>query len=118
MISQSVKVLDVNSVAVGELAVKSTVVSGAIRYTGYGTILIEGEGDVADILANITGASGGEIAVVRASDGTKTITVADTGNILLAGDVDCLLAEDSDSITLQYVTSVGKWCELSRMTKI
>ncbi len=73
---------------------------------------VDGESDTNDILVTINGGTAGDLLIFRPDDDAATITVADTGNIILAGDADFAMSDIADMMTLIYDGT--NWIELSR----
>jgi len=73
---------------------------------------IDGEGDTDDTLVTIQGGNAGELLIIRPDDDAATITVADTGNIILAGDADFVMSDIADTMFLLFDGT--NWLELSR----
>ena len=73
---------------------------------------VDGESDTNDTLVTINGGTAGDLLIFRPDDDAATITVADTGNIILAGDADFVMSDIADLMTLLYDGS--NWIELSR----
>ena len=73
---------------------------------------VDGESDTDDTLVTINGGTAGDILIFRPDDDAATITVADTGNIILAGDADFVMSDIADLMTLLFDGT--NWIELSR----
>jgi len=92
-------------------ATELTIASGAITITGsYHTVDTEGDAS-SDDLDTINGGSEGNILVLRAANGARTVVLKDgTGNLQLAGDFSL----DSLYDTIMLVRASTNWLELSR----
>ncbi len=73
---------------------------------------IAGEGGVADDLSDITAGTIGQYLIIRPADGAITITVVDTGNIVLQNNQDFVMDDIEDTMTLIYDGT--NWVEISR----
>ena len=76
--------------------------------------LVAGQSGSADDIATINGGVAGRRLVLRPSSDSVTITVVDTGNIVLAGAADFVMDSQDDTIGLIYDAARSKWLELSR----
>ena len=77
-------------------------------------------GEGASVAVTITLANGtvdGHVVRIMSTDSTKTITILNSGNMLMRSDVTL---ENGESIELMWISSSGgitsKWVELSRST--
>ena len=107
-------VLIKDNVGFGEITHINTIVAGEIvvSYTDAGVIVDTEAAAAADDLTTISGGKPGQRIVLRTASVSRDVTVKDsTGNIRLAGDM--LLDTTSDTLTLQYDSSLG-WVELAR----
>jgi len=73
---------------------------------------IDGEGAADDILVTINGGSAGDKITIKPDDGAVTITIADTGNIILAGDADFVMSDIADM--WEGIFDGTNWLETSR----
>ena len=102
------------SVSIGfGAAVTKTIASGAIALTvGQSHVQLTGEGNVADTLTGITGASEGDVIVLRGKTGLAyNITVSDAGTLKLQANFT--IDSEYDTLSLLNIGS-DNWVEISR----
>jgi len=90
-----------------------TIATGAVTATGtYHTIDTESDA-ASDDLDTINGGRDGQILVIQAENGARTVVAKDgTGNLQLNGDFS--LDNAQDTLTLMYSGALTAWVELSR----
>ena len=95
-----------------------TIASGAITYSSAYMVVDTEGGASSDNLDTINGGVDGDEVSIRSTTGARDITIRDNGtsggNILLKKNLDVLLDESYDMITLKYRGSDGNWFEVSR----
>ncbi len=99
-------------------ATSATIASGAITYSSAYMVLDTEGGASSDNLDTINGGVDGDEVSIRSTAGARNITIRDNGtsggNILLKKNLDVLLDESYDMVTLKYRGSDGNWFEVSR----
>ena len=94
-----------------------TIASGAITYSSAYMVVDTEGGASSDNLDTINGGVDGDEVRIRSTSSTRDITIRDNnsgGNILLKNNIDVLLGESYDTITLKYRSSDGYWFEVNR----
>lgn len=98
----------------------ATIASNAItvqRETRVSEIIVDTSGGGAtDTLTTIdtTGYNNLDVIIVRGANGARVTTITNANNIILANGVSFATGDTSNSIQLQYLTSVNKWVEIFR----
>jgi hypothetical protein len=98
-------------------ATSVTISSGAITYSSAYMVIDTEGGASSDNLDTINGGVDGDEVSIRPASGIRNITIRDNisgGNILLKKNLDVLLDESYDMVTLKYRASDGYWFEVSR----
>ena len=98
-----------------ELNANLTISSGAVVYTGGGTVYLGTQGAAAaDDLDTMTGGMDGDVVILRNFIGASRIPTVKTGtgNFLLTADA--ILTDRADCLTVQYNAADAVWWEVSR----
>ena len=92
-----------------------TISAGAVTLVGPGQYEIDTQSDAgSDNLDTINGTSQGNIVVLKAANGVRTVVLTHAvGNLRLAGTINCSLDSIADSITL-YNSDGTNLDEISR----
>ena len=73
---------------------------------------VDGAGATDDDLVTINGGTAGDKITLKPDDDAVTITIVDTGNIILAGDADFVMSDIAD--TWEAIFDGTNWLETSR----